>query len=468
MKSRRLLLASASALLAVGSSSSLAAQGGPYVAAPDQVVAIRAGRLFDGTGTSYAQDQVILVRGDRIEQVGPNVRIPGGATVIDLSDATVLPGLIDTHVHMMGFGSPAQQWIVGVQAAQMAVYNGWTTVADMGSREDQPWATIEMRNAIDAGLMVGPRMQVAGPVVNPRGSSAARTVPVGYDDLRLPGDRLQIGGPESARHAVRLLKLNGADWVKVYSTWDFEAPNQDYVESTVPQFKADGTMVGIPALTFEEFQAIADEAKRLGLRTTCHTYGGGEAAYSCVRAPFDVPMHMMDIQHDPELIAEIKRRGTTVQLTFNDAWTGPRRTDTDEVFRALYAAGIPLPFGSGTQATAWSQLERSRRPDGTSGAVGEQANQFPVFVSLGMTPAESLNSALMVAARDLNYNWDTRIGSIQAGKLADIVAVPGDPLADVSEMQNVRFVMKGGVVYRDDLTDHPSVMASILALGAVH
>ncbi|MBM4183233.1 MAG: amidohydrolase family protein [Gemmatimonadetes bacterium] len=463
-RARILLVAAALSLVhARGPAPVMAQQArNPYVAATDRVVAIRAGRLFDGTRATYANNQMILVRGDRITEVGPNVAIPAGATVIDLGSATVLPGLIDTHLHMMGTGSPATQWIVAVQSSQMALYNGWTTVVDQGSRENLPWATIELRNAIEAGLLMGPRMQVAGPVVNSRGNFATE-FPPDANDLTLPGDRLGIRGPESARHAVRLLKLMGADWVKTYATWDNEAPHQSFVESTVRQFKPDGTMVGIPALTFEEVQAIADEARRLGLRTTCHTYGIGEAANSCVRAPFDVPMHMMDIDRDPALLREIVERGTTVQLTFNDAWEGPRRATTDRAFRALHAAGVPLPFGSGTQGAAWSQLESTRRRDGTSGAVGEAANQFPVFVQLGMTPAEALNSALMVAARDLNYHWEGRVGSIEAGKLADIVAVAGDPLADITELQRVRFVMKGGVVYRDDLTNHPSVMSSLLA-----
>ena len=165
----------------------------PFFAPADQVVAIHAGRLFDGTSSMHLTDQIILIRGDQIVDVGPNVRIPSGATVIDLSEATVLPGLIDTHLHMMGNGTPGQQWIVGVQAAQMALNGGWTTVVDQGSRANLPWATIEMKNAINSGQMLGPRMQVAGPVLNPRGGGAVRQLPIGYEDLRVPGDRLVVG-----------------------------------------------------------------------------------------------------------------------------------------------------------------------------------------------------------------------------------------------------------------------------------
>lgn len=442
---------------------SVAAQGGagqgdnPFFAPADQVVAIRAGRLFDGTSSMHAENQIILIEGDRIVDVGSNVRIPSGATVIDLSGATVLPGLIDTHLHIMGNGTPGAQWIVGVQAAQMALNGGWTTVVDQGSRENLPWATIEMKNAINSGQMLGPRMQVAGPVLNPRGGGAVRQLPIGYEDLQVPGDRLGITGPWEARRAVRTLKLYGADWVKVYSTWDFLDPAQGRF------YQADGTMLGLPALTFEEFEAIADEARRLGLRTTCHTYGNEEAAYSCVRAGFDVPMHMMDL--DDVLLQEIVENGTSVQITFNDAYNGgfpdgrgPRWIKTEELFVRLLAADIPIPFGSGSQGSPFSDT-RPRR-------IGKQANIFSVFVRLGMTPAQAVNTALMVAADDLNYDWAEDIGSIEVGKYADIVAVAGDPLDDITEMERVRFVMKGGVVIRDDLTDdRPGTLSLLRGAG---
>ncbi len=425
----------------------------PFFAPADQVVAIHAGRLFDGTSSQHLTDQIILIRGDRIVDVGPNVRIPSGATVIDLSEETVLPGLIDTHLHIMGNGTPGQQWIVGVQAAQMALNGGWTTVVDQGSRENLPWATIEMKNAINSGQMLGPRMQVAGPVLNPRGGGAVRQLPIGYQDLQVPGDRLGVTGPWEARRAVRTLKLYGADWVKVYSTWDFLDPAQGRF------YQADGTMLGLPALTFEEFEAIADEARRLGLRTTCHTYGNEEAAYSCVRAGFDVPMHLMDL--DDTLLQEVVENGTSVQISFNDAYAGafpdgrgPRWVKTEELFVRLLAAGIPIPFGSGSQGSPFSDT-RPRR-------IGGQANIFSVFVGLGMTPAQSVSTALMVAANDLNYNWAEDIGSVEAGKFADIVAVAGDPLVDITEMERVRFVMKGGVVVRDDLTGDGSRTVSRL------
>ena len=233
------------------------------------MIAIRAGRLFDATGETYAKDQVIVIRGQDIAAVGPGVEIPANAEVIDLSDATVLPGMIGTHVHMMGFSTPANQWIAGVQSSEMALHAGFTTVVGRGSREDLPWATIELRNAIMEGRLLGPRMQVTGPVVNPRGGIPAE-LSLDYDELELPVDRLAIRGTDAARP----LKIMGTDWVKVYSTWDNVAPREDMFEHYPgdPRYLPEtDAMPGLPALTNEEFRATADEGRRLGLITTCHT-----------------------------------------------------------------------------------------------------------------------------------------------------------------------------------------------------
>jgi imidazolonepropionase-like amidohydrolase len=420
--------------------------GGAQAPAAPQLVAIRAGRLFDGKTTtrSHAMNQVILIKGDRIVEIGPAVTIPPEARVIDLSNATVMPGLIDTHIHIMGLGNSStigQQWIIGVLASKMALENGWTTIVDMGSRNSQPWSTVELKNSINAGLVVGPRMQVAGPVVNPRGGVAAPPeLPV--PSLQLPGDSLGITSPWEARRAVRLLKLYGADWVKTYATWDNWG---DYNTNRL----RNGKLIGLPALTWEEVQAIGDEARRLGLKSTCHTYGAGEAANSCVRAGFDLPMHMLDI--DDALLMEIKKSGRTIQHSYNDEYEanlpegrGVRMQKSDELFKKMIALDMPIPFGSGSQGVTANQ-------EGQPRIAGKQANIFSIYRKLGLAPAKVLVTAMMDAANVLNYEWADRVGSIERGKYADIVAVAGDPLTDVTEMERVRFVMKGGAVVRNDL-----------------
>lgn len=424
-----------------------APQGAGAQAPP--VVAIRAGRLFDGTSATYRMNQVILITGERITDVGPTVAIPPNATVIDLGSATVMPGLIDTHVHMSGLSntsSPGMQWIIGVQAAEATLRGGWTTVVDMGSRNNNPWAPVEMKAAINAGQMPGPRMQVAGPVMNPRRGPLPGTYDV-LPSLELPGDSLGINSPWEARRAVRLLKLYGADWAKTYSTWD------DWGDYTTLNLKPDGKLIALPALTLEEHQAIADESRRLGLKSTCHVYGAGEAANSCVRAGFDLPMHMLDLEDG--LLQEIVKSGRTIQNSYNDAFDagipggrGPRYLKTDEVVKKMIAAGMSIPFGSGSSGVPANQTGMPR-------ILGKQGNIFSIYTNMGLSTAKSMQTAMMEAARILNYNWADRVGSIEKGKYADIVAVAGDPLKDITEMERVMFVMKGGSLVRNDLPAAP-------------
>jgi imidazolonepropionase-like amidohydrolase len=419
------------------------AQGQARPQAP-RVTAIRAGRLFDGKTATYQNNQIILVTGDQITDVGPTVAVAADATVIDLSNATVMPGLIDGHIHIMGLGnfSAGDQWIIGVVSAKAALDNGWTTIVDMGARNSYPWSTVELKNAINAGKIPGPRMQVAGPVMNPRGGVAGPPDLL-IPGLVLPGDSLGINSPWEARRAVRLLKLYGADWAKIYATWD------NWGEYNTNNLR-NGKLVGLPALTFEEVQAIGNEAKRLGLKSTCHTYGGGEAAASCVRAGFDLPMHMLDIEDS--LLNEIKASGRTIQHTYNDEYDagvpeghGTRMQKSDILVKKMLALNMPFPFGSGSQGVFANQLNQPR-------VAGKQANIFTTYSKLGMPPAKVLQTAMMDAANELNYEWNKKLGSIEKGKWADIIAVAGDPLKDVTEMERVKFVMKGGVVDRNDLS----------------
>src|SRR5438309_8119646 len=269
------------------------AQESPYLAPPTQVVAVRAGRLFDAKAGRMLSGAIVLIRGDRITDVGPSVQIPQGARVIDLGGATVLPGMIDGHVHTNGptpNESVEHQTMVMIQSAQRDLQAGFTTIVDMDSRGG--FGTVELRNAINSGLVQGPRMQVAGQSLNPRAAGpAANTVPGFYSGYT---ENKNINGPWQARAAVRELKLHGTDWAKIYTT-------QDFVGDDLREFRPDGSLVASPSLTLEDVQAIVDEAHRMGLKVACYTYRG-EGMRSCVDAGVDLPMYLLELYKDDALL----------------------------------------------------------------------------------------------------------------------------------------------------------------------
>jgi imidazolonepropionase-like amidohydrolase len=428
--------------LALASLSTIPAQAQPgpkFLAPADQSIAIRAGRMFDSRSGTMLTNQVILIRGDKIADVGPNLAIPAGARVIDLSNATVMPGMIDAHVHVVsdqGAGlSAAGRTLLALANAQTDLEVGFTTVLDMDSRGG--FNTVDLRKAIDAGHVMGPRMQVVGESINQRATNL-------YADLeavRFPDRFIENKDPNSpwlARAAVREAKLRGVDWIKIYTTQDFVGP--------VHMWNRDAKLVNSPSLTFEEVQAIVDEAHRLGLRVACHTYGG-EGMDSCINAGVDAPNHLLEL-NDAQVRVMLEKRlplvatlDDLISLEQEDLHeTGGRNSRLrlmEQAFRKAHMAGIPIVFGSGATST--------RIPH------GKQADQFAYYVRWGMTPAQALQTAYLPAARMLNYGWELDIGSIEKGKFADIIAVSGNPLQNVSEMERVRFVMKGGVVARNDL-----------------
>ena len=414
-------------------------QGGAparFITPSTQVVAIRAGRLFDSRAGTMMNNQVIVIRGDRIADVGPAVAIPPDARVIDLSTATVLPGMIDAHVHLFPADdlSESTRTIVGVANAQTDLNAGFTTLLDMDSRGG--FGTVDLRNAINRGLLMGPRMQVVGQSLNQRASTPYPALFNRFID-RFTEDK-NVNSPWLGRAAVREVKLHGADWVKIYTT-------QDFVGDEYNVWKPDGTLVNSPSLTEEEVMAIVDEAHRLGLKVACHTYGG-EGQLSCLKAGVDAPNHLTDLD-DASLKLLVDKR-LPLEMTVDDLvslepgdlkTTGGKNSRlkmAEQAFKKARAAGVPIVFGSGA----------------TSAAIphGIGADQFAYFVKWGMTPAQALQTAYLPAATMLNYHWEQHVGSIEKGKFADIIAVAGNPLMDVTEMQRVRFVMKAGLVVRND------------------
>lgn len=429
----------------------------PYLAAATNVIAIRAGRLFDAKAGTMANNQIVLVRGDKIAEVGPSVAIPADAQVIDLSNATVLPGMIDAHVHNAGRGDSVEmKTIVMVQSAQRDLDAGFTTTVDMDSRGG--FGTVDLRNAINEGLIRGPRMQVSGQSLNQRASGPYPNPGPGFYSGFT--ENKNINGPWLARAAVRESKLHGVDWIKIYTT-------QDFVAEDLNEFRPDGTLVASPSLTFEEVQAIVDEAHRMGLKVACHTYGG-DGMRSCINAGVDMNMHVTELYRDDALIGTVLQKKLPIMITIDDlvglnagdkrllaelGITGDKAVTrlgmAELTFKRLMKAGVPLVFGSGAVAG-----------DGAF-PHGKQADQFAWMVKWGMTPAQALQTTFIGSANALNFNWANRVGTIERGKFADVIAVAGNPLADVTEMERVKFVMKGGVVFKNDVTSRtPSTAAS--------
>jgi imidazolonepropionase-like amidohydrolase len=257
-----------------------------YLVPQDQVIAIRAGHMFDSQSGSLLDNQVILIKGDRITDVGPGLPIPAGARVIDLSTATVLPGMIDAHVHLNAGGeTPAQRALIAMTNAQSDLAAGFTTELDMDSRGG--FNTVDLRDMINDGIVLGPRLQVVGQAINQRATNYypdSHPDPIygryteGFTETK------NINSPWLARGAVREAKLHGVDYIKVYTTQDFDGQ--------VHMWNRDATLVSSPSLTFEEIQAVVDEAHRLGLKVACHAYSG-EGMYDCLNAGIDAPNHLL-------------------------------------------------------------------------------------------------------------------------------------------------------------------------------
>src|SRR3984957_4701111 len=398
------------------------------------VVAVRAGHLFDSKTGQMLASQVVLLNGERITAVGTEaeIKIPAGAQVIDLRHATVLPGLIDGHTHMFNArkpnGTTEDYMLIAVQNVHASLRAGFTAARDM-TTHGNGYGDIAIRNAINEGRIDGPRYQVST-----RGIVWGAKPP-NPDAPDNPLDAAVIRSAEEGKAAVRDQVAHGADWIKLYPTgaYSFSPTGQAQYVLTYP----------LPVL-----QAIIDEAHRLGKKTGCHVYGGDGEKFSII-AGCDTIEHAFDL--DQEQANMIVAKGLYYDPTLqryiepyigdNDAKSTGGKYRIVPIFeKAVSMAntikGLKIMVGSGV--------------DGATFAHGTQALEFEALVKhAGVTPARAIQSGTMVNAEALG--WQDRIGSIDKGKYADLVAVSGDPLADITELQRVKFVMKGGKVIKNDM-----------------
>jgi len=405
-----------------------------------QVTVIRSGKLVDVDAGRVLTNQMLLVRGGKIEAVGENLPVPAGATVIDLSKMTVLPGLIDCHTHLADAGddeplhvlqrTSAETAYAAIPNARLTLLAGFTTVRDVGVY--RAFNDVALRDAIAKGIVIGPRMFVAGAYITiSEGAGAMTGLAL---DMQLPWD-LHYGeanSPWEVRQKVRQLAHRGADHIKILSTGAVltHGSNPKSIEFTP-----------------EELQAAVDEARNFGLRVEAHAHAA-EGIKNAIRAGVASVEHATLI--DDEGIALAKEHGTYLDMDIYDEeciQEGAKENkmpadflehdrDLGEIQRRNFTkavrAGVKMSFGT----------------DAGVCPHGINARQFAFMVKYGMTPMQAIQSATKNAA-DLLGKSDL-LGSIQPGKYADIIAVSGDPLENIRVLENVKFVMKEGKVYKQE------------------
>jgi len=403
------------------------------------IVIIQAGRVFDPRSGLLVENQAIVVRGNRIESVGPPGSVPAGASVVNLRSATVLPGFIDVHTHLTSGAAGGGYESLGISAPRAAMYGaknaritllaGFTTVRNVGA---SGYADVALRDAINDGDVIGPRMQVSGPPLGITGGHC--------DNNLLPPEFKHSSegaadGIANVQHKVREVIKYGADVIKFCASGGvFSKGDNPLLEQYSP----------------EEMSALVREAHRLGRKVATHAHSA-IAIKDAIRAGVDSVEHGIFL--DDEGIQLLKQHGTyLVPTSYPLYWFDENMSKMKLPPWVQEKARIIIPAAKQNMAKAFKAGVKVAL--GTDAAVyphGLNAGEFWSMVQLGLTPVEALRAGTINAAELMG--WADRIGTIEQGKLADIVAVNGDPLKDVSVLQHVAFVMKDGVVYKDELSN---------------